>query len=403
MSSSWAGGDAVGTEAGAGRIVVTGRAGAIPTALLRCDALRGPDAEVRLLLHDDGPDPDADPAADDGPDQGSEPRSEPVSELGDATPVGRDGPDEETCVTRVDLSSPALATHLRGAHTVVHVALGTDVEVEQAVSPAQRRAESVRFAQTVLTSAVAVGARQVVVITSARVYGARPDNPVPLTEGDPVRPNPEAGPAMDLAAVEDVVERARSSYPGVRFVLVRPATVVGDGVDTPVSRHFAAPRLLTIRDTEPLWQFVHVDDLASAVATVVRAAPGPVVNVAAAGWLTQEQVEELSGMRRIEVARSIAVGTAQRLHQLGLLRSPAADLDFVTHPWVVDSRLLRDAGWVPAHDNEACLRALLEGVDAFSIGLPTVRKDAALGAASATVAMVATAAIMRRRRRKGGS
>lgn len=242
-----------------------------------------------------------------------------------------------------------------------------------------------------------------VVITSARVYGARPDNPVPLTEGDPIRPNPDAGLAMDLVAVEDVVERARSTYPGVRFVLVRPAEVVGDGVDSPVSRHFAAPRLLTIRDTEPLWQFVHVDDLASAVATIVRTAPAPVVNVAADGWLTQEQVEDVSGMRRIEVARSIAVGTAQRLHQIGLLRSPAADLDFVTHPWVVDTRVLRDAGWVPAHDNEACLRTLLKGVDAFSIGLPTVRKDAALGAASAAVAMVATAAIMRRRRRKGGA
>ncbi len=398
MSSSWAGGDAAGTIAGAARVVVTGRAGAIPTALLRCTAPAWPGGPPRLLLHDEPSGQDSGGAGAVAAAAG--PASQDHPEAASASPGER---SLEEDATRVDLSSPALAAQLRGAHTVVHVALGTDVEVEQTVSPAQRRAESVRFAQTVLTSAVAVGARQVLVVTSARAYGARPDNPVPLSEGDPLRPNPEAGQAMDLVAVEDLVERARSTYPGVRFVLVRPAAVVGDGVDTPVSRHFAAPRLLTIRDTEPLWQFVHVDDLASAVATIVRAAPGPVVNVAADGWLTQEQVEEISGMRRIEVSRSIAVGTAQRLHQLGLLRSPAADLDFVAHPWVVDTSLLRGAGWVPAHDNEACLRALLEGVDAFSIGLPTVRKDAALGAASATVAMVATAAIMRRRRRKGGS
>ncbi len=376
VSSSWADSDADGSGQRAGRVVVvTGRAGAVPSALLRCAVLRLPGAQVRLLLHD--------------------------VRAGQGTVMVSSEAADEALTRRVDLSSPGLATHLRGAQTVIHVAMGTDVEREQATSPAERRAECVRFAQTVLTSAVAVGARQVVVITSARVYGARPDNPVPLTESDPVRPSPEAGVAMDMVAVEDVVERARSTYPGVRFVLIRPAPVVGEGADTSVSRHFAAPRLLTIRDTEPLWQFVHVDDLATAVATVVQHDLGPVVNVAAPGWLTQEQAEEISGMRSIEVSRSIAVGTAQRLHQLGLLRSPAADLDFVAHPWVVAAQPLRQAGWVPAHDNEACLRTLLEGVNAFSIGLPTLRKDAALGAASAAVAMVATAAIMRRRRRKG--
>ncbi|MBK7722764.1 MAG: NAD-dependent epimerase/dehydratase family protein [Austwickia sp.] len=376
MSSSWAGPDATGSARGAGRVVVvTGRAGAIPSALLRCAVLRLPDAQVRLLLHDE--------------------------RAGAGTVMVTSDAADEALTRRVDLSSPGLAAHLQGAHIVIHVALGTDVEREQETSPAQRRAESVRFAQTVLTSAVAVGARHVVVITSARVYGARPDNPVPLTAADAIRPSPDAGVAMDLVAVEDVVARARTTYPGVRFVLVRPAPVVGEGTDTAVSRHFAAPRLLTIRDTEPLWQFIHVDDLATAVATAIEGDLGPVVNVAAPGWLTQEEIETITGMRRIEVSRSIAVGTAQRLHQLGLLRSPAADLDFVAHPWVVDAEPLRAAGWAPAHDNEDCLRILLEGVHAFSIGLPTVRKDAALGAASAAVAMVATAAIMRRRRRKG--
>jgi hypothetical protein len=100
-----------------------------------------------------------------------------------------------------------------------------------------------------------------------------------------------------------------------------------------------------------------------------------------------------------------AMGTADRLHRVGVLPAPASDLAFVAFPWAVSARALLGRGWVPVHDNETCLGVLLEAIrGSHAVAARRLdRKDAALGAASAAVALVGTAAIMRRRRRKGST
>jgi hypothetical protein len=130
---------------------------------------------------------------------------------------------------------------------------------------------------------------------------------------------------------------------------------------------------------------------------------GPVVTVASPGWMSQGEVELVSGMRRVELSESVALGTAQRLHRVGILPSPATDLAYAVYPWAVSSATLGAAGWQPAYDNVTCLGVLLQGIRGHhAVAARRVdRKDAALGAASAAVALVGTAAMMRRHRRKG--
>ena len=51
--------------------------------------------------------------------------------------------------------------------------------------------------------------------------------------------------------------------------MLRPAALVGGGVDTIFTRHFEAPRLLAVKGSRTCWQFCHVDDLLSAIELVV--------------------------------------------------------------------------------------------------------------------------------------
>ena len=298
----------------------------------------------------------------------------------------------------LDVRDPVIAERLRGADVVVHLALDLGLETD----PKARTAYNVRGTQTVLTAAAAAGVHRVVLCTSAMVYGALPDNDVPLAEDAPLRATAEATGLGDLLEIERLGRRAPGAHPGLNVTVLRPAVLVG-GVDTVLTRHFEAPRLLVIAGSRPCWQFCHVEDLVCALEYAALGMVDGELAVGCDGWLEQEDVEELSGIRRMELPASIALGAAARLHRLGLTPSPAGDLAYTMHPWVVSGSRLHEAGWRPAWTNEEVLAELLAEV----AGRHTVagrrlgRKDATtLGAAGATVALVGTAALVRRARRR---
>ena len=298
-----------------------------------------------------------------------------------------------------DVRDPALAGRLTGVDVLVH----TDVDLGDSDYRA-RRAFNVRAAQTVLTAAAAGRVARVILVTSAMVYGARADNPVPLAETAPLGADADGSVAGDLLEIEHLAERSPRTHPGMTVTVVRPAALVGDSVDTLVVRHFEAARLLTVKGCAQRWQFCHIDDLVSALELAVAGDVTGNFAVGCDGWLELAEVEEISGLRRIELPAAVTLGTAQRLHRIGIAPAPINDLQYLVYPWVVDCRTLREAGWRPAYDNAAVLRALMEARAMHRASARRIpRKEATITAAGATVAVIGTAAIVReiRRRRRG--
>ena len=257
----------------------------------------------------------------------------------------------------LDVRDPAIAEKLRGADVVVHLALDLDLETDAAA----RTAYNVRGTQTVLTAAAAAGVHRVVLCTSAMVYGALPDNDIPLSEDAELRATAEATGVGDLLEIERLGRRAPRAHPGLNVTVVRPAVLVG-GTDTALTRYFESPRLLVVAGTRPTWQFCHVEDLVSALEYAALEKVDGEFAVGCDGWLEQEEVEELSGIRRMELPSAVALGAAARLHRIGLTPSPAGDLAYTMHPWVVSVSRLHDAGWRPRWTNEEVLAELLEEV-----------------------------------------
>lgn len=298
----------------------------------------------------------------------------------------------------IDVRDPLLANRISDIDVLVHLAGDYALDSD----PSERRAYNLRAAQTVLTASAAARVRRVVLVTSAMVYGATPDNPVPLPEDADVAAEPDSGMVGDYLEIEALARRSLRSHPGLELTVVRPAAIVGPGIDTVVTRHFEAPRLLTVKGCSPRWQFCHVDDLVSALELAARGAVTGIVAVGSDGWLEQEQVEELSGIRRFELPAGLTFGTAQRLHRLGITPAPATDLHYVVYPWVVECAALREAGWKPAWTNEAAFAQLLELREGRTmvVGARLPVKEATLTAAGATVAVIGTAAVVRQIRKK---
>ncbi len=298
-----------------------------------------------------------------------------------------------------DVRDPVIAGRLAGIDVIVH----TDLDLAAGSDPKARRAHNVRGAQTVLTASAAGGVRRVVLVTSAMVYGANPDNPVPLAENAPLNADPDGSVVGDFMEIEQLAQRSPRAYPGTEVTVVRPAALVGEGIDTLITRHFEAPRLLAVKGCAPRWQFCHVTDLMSAIELAAAGEVAGAFAVGCDGWLDQGEVEELSGLRQIELPAGVTFATAQRLYRAGITPAPVADLHYVVYPWVVDCQTLREAGWRPEVTNTQALAALLElraGHHALA-GRRLAKKDAAITAASATVAVIGTAAIVRQVRKRG--
>ncbi len=242
-----------------------------------------------------------------------------------------------------DVRDPALAARLADVDVLVH----TDIDTSAATDDRSRRAANVRGAQTVLTAAAAGRVGRVILVTSAMVYGARADNPVPLPESAPLHADADGSVAGDLLEIEHLARRSPRVHPGLSVTVVRPAALVDGSADSLAARHFDSARLLTVKGAAPRWQFCHLDDLVSALELAIAGEVTGTFAVGCDGWLEQDEVERISGLRRIELPAGLTFGTAQRLHRVGITLVPVHDLQYLVYPWVVDCAALRAAGWQP--------------------------------------------------------
>jgi nucleoside-diphosphate-sugar epimerase len=294
---------------------------------------------------------------------------------------------------RVELRDGSVADELDGVHTVIHLAgdrvPSTDV--------AGRRASNVRGTELLLAAAGIARVKRVVLVTSAMVYGAAADNRVPLEEDSPLHAEPGPGLVGDWLGMERAVAHHLSGEQAPEVTVVRPASLVGPGTTAMLPSLFEAVRVLALRDARCLWQFCHVEDLVSALIAAAYGVVSGVVTVGCEGYLDRGQIERISGLRSVVVPHALARVTAERLHRVGAIGSPASDLEYLMHPWVVGSQQLRAAGWTPRWGNECALSDHLDRLgDRVGTSLLVLdRKDATRAATGATIALVGSVALAR--------
>ncbi len=114
---------------------------------------------------------------------------------------------------------------------------------------------------------------------------------------------------------------------------------------------------MCVRDATPPVQVVHVDDVASALAScAVEADLDGVFNVAADGWLSHEEASALLPRRRMP---GLPYEAAQRvlgaLWSTGLGDAPPTMIPYLVHSWVVANDRLKEAGWEPRHSNDEAI------------------------------------------------
>lgn len=296
-----------------------------------------------------------------------------------------------------DVRAADLKPLLEGCDTLVHLVWQHG---ERGEAPARSNVDSLR---RVLDAAGAVGIGCVVHVSSATVYGAWPDNPVPLREEATVRPNPGFAHAAEQAECERLLAEWRDAHPGAHVAILRPTIVLGTSRDeTWLSRALGGTASIRVRSDHPPVQFVHADDVAGAVHLAAARCLNGAFNVAPDGWVPGEMATELAGgAPRIALPEPLARRVQLLAWRLGLSDRPPDVLPYLTHPWVIANDRLRGEGWEPAHTNEEALVAARPGSRWRELS-PKRRQELALAASGVLLAAIAAAvvAIVRRRARR---
>jgi nucleoside-diphosphate-sugar epimerase len=295
-------------------------------------------------------------------------------------------------VVDVDTATADLKRELEGVDVVVHLAfaIGTDL------AGGDTAAQNVDVMRRLLDAAGAAGVGHVVLLSTAAVYGAWPNNPIPLTEDAPARPNPGFGFAAQKAELERLAGDWVDEHPGATLTILRPAVPMDEEQSGFLSTVLGVRAAVATGDREVPVQFVHLDDLADAVVHAAVNELDGVFNVSADGWISARDARALAGAPpRVRIPdRVLRVLTRVGTTSPGLV-------PYTLHPWVVANDRLKATGWSPAHSNEETVVDTTEGMP-WSRLSPKRRQELALGGAVIGVVGVVAivVALLRRRRRR---
>jgi nucleoside-diphosphate-sugar epimerase len=254
--------------------------------------------------------------------------------------------------------------------------------------------------------AAATRADTVVLWSSGVVYGAHPDNPVPIPETRPPRPNPDLPAAAVLAESERLALDSGGDAGRRRVTVLRGAGVWAPAWGTFLSRSLMAPAMVGVRGADPPLQCLAPADAVSALRLAVSGGLEGVYNVAPDDWVGASVAAAAAGRRRLQVPQRMALATAERLWRAGMSAAAAGELHYHVHPWVLDNARLRAAGWTPTRTSaEAFAEAGRQVPAGVQVGGARVRRDHVRRGAAAGLALLAVVAVARRqartRRRSG--
>lgn len=183
------------------------------------------------------------------------------------------------------------------ATTLVHLAFA------RRRSPSRRDGAAaselnLRMLESVTESCSRANIGHLVYLSSHTVYGARPDNPLPVNEDAPLRPTPGFQYANEHLRAERLLTEFSQRMPEMKLTIFRCPPVLGTTASMGLVREFYFPGPLGASNYNPPLQFVYDDDLARILClAITRELPG-VFNVAGDGVVFLRELSEALAMRQ---------------------------------------------------------------------------------------------------------
>lgn len=186
------------------------------------------------------------------------------------------------------------------------------------------------------------GISNVLVLSTYHVYGASPYNPALINETAPLKAAELTMDLVDSVELENLANIYLWRYPDLNITILRPCSIVGPGVKNTPSRllsHNYSPMLMGF---SPIMQFIHIDDMADAIALAHQKSKRGVYNVAPKDWISYQDALSHCNCTPVPIPSipPILPKTVTRL--LNLKMFPSYLVNYFKYPVVIDGGLFEE-------------------------------------------------------------
>ncbi|MEJ2669442.1 MAG: NAD-dependent epimerase/dehydratase family protein [Gammaproteobacteria bacterium] len=181
--------------------------------------------------------------------------------------------------------------------------------------------------------------KKVVVLSTYYVYGASPYNPALITEDYPLKASELVSDLVDSVELENLANIYLWKYPELNMTILRPCNIVGPGVLNRVSQLFSRRWAPVITGFSPMMQFIHVDDMAEAMALAFRVNHPGVYNVAVEDWVSYQAALLQCGCRRVPVPNVTGKFVSLMARKVAGRAFPDYLTNYYKYPVIIDGSL----------------------------------------------------------------
>jgi UDP-glucose 4-epimerase len=239
---------------------------------------------------------------------------------------------------------------------VVHLGVMHDPRM----SAETRHAWNVEGFGRVLEYVAALKIPKLVLLSSAAVYGARPDNAQFLAEDAPLLASGRVSDIRDLVELDMLAQTFFWRAPDTETVILRPSFIVGE-VHNEIYSYFRLPVIPRLFGFDPMMQFIHEADVVQALRLALRPGVRGIYNVGGPGVLPLSQVVARVGRPSAPVPHFLARGLLDRLWRFGITDFPGREIDYLRYVCMLDDRRARqELGYVPQKSLDETIDAIRE-------------------------------------------
>jgi len=205
---------------------------------------------------------------------------------------------------------------------------------------------------------------KVVVLSSANVYGPRPDNPQFLTEDAPLLAAQRFPQMRDLVEIDHLASTFFWRARDIETVILRPVHILGTVHNAP-SNYLRLDPVPTVLGFDPMVQVIHEKDVAEAIGRALERGLRGIYNVVGPGEVPLSVLLRELGRRTIPIPHPLARPLWSAAFRLGVSGYPVAELDFIRYVCMVDgARAERELGFRARHSLRETILAVDEPASA---------------------------------------